>query len=76
MEYLKLNEQLDKRFLNERLNLYIVSAKLKNISQKVVRTSGMSGMSNDDFNAVMWDLFRVERRLKNLKGDPLTFFVI
>jgi thiamine kinase-like enzyme len=72
-EYLKANEQLDKRFLNERLNLYIVIAKLKNISQKVVRTSGIS---NDDFAGIMWDLFRVERRLNDLKGDPLTFFVI
>ena len=72
-EYLKANEHLDKRFLNERLNLYIVIAKLKNISQKVVRTSGIS---NDDFAGIMWDLFRVERRLNDLKGDPLTFFII
>jgi thiamine kinase-like enzyme len=72
-EYLKTNEQLDRRFLNERLNLYIVVAKLKNISQKVVRTSGIS---NDDFAGIMWDLFRVERRLSDLKGDPLTFFII
>lgn len=72
-EYLEANKDMDKRFINERLNLYIVIAKLKNISQKVIRTSPMS---NDDYETIIWDLFRVERRLRDLKDDPLKFFTI
>jgi len=72
-KYLEYNTVLDKKFLNERLNLYIVLAKIKNISQKLVQ---FKEITNDDFASVMWDIIKIERRLDDLKGDPLNFFKI
>lgn len=72
-EYIKANDKLDKRFINERLNLYIVIAKLKNISQKVIKKGFMS---NDDYAAIEWELFRIKRRLDNMSGDPVKFFKV
>lgn len=70
-EYLKYNDKLNRKHLNERLNLYIIVAKLKNISQKVIKTQEIS---MEELSGVSWDLIQIERRLTDLKADPLNYF--
>ncbi len=69
--YLECNTDLDKNFINERINLYTVIAKIRNISYKMLMSREMEF---DDLEGVRWDIKRVEKRLDNLSGDPLSFF--
>lgn len=69
--YFKHNTTLDKKFVNERINIYTVIAKIRNISYKMLMSRDMEF---DDIEGVKWDIQRVEKRLNNLSGDPLSFF--
>ncbi len=68
--YLNYNEKIKRKDLNKRLNLYIIIAKIKNIGQLLKKKE----LKNDDIALIRWDIFKMEKRLKNLEKDPLYFF--
>lgn len=69
-EYLRCNKNFDKRFVNERINLYIIIAQIRNIGYHINIIKKCGG----GFGAVNYDLHKIKNRLENLSKNPLLFF--
>lgn len=69
-EYFRCNKDFDKKFVNERINLYIIIAQIRNISYHINIIKKHGG----GFGAVNYDLLKIKNRLESLSKDPLLLF--
>ncbi len=72
--YLKANQSLKKEFFNERLNLFIAAANIKNISSNLIYFFQKRERAGFSWNLIAKDLKRAHFRLENLTSDPLELF--
>ncbi len=72
--YLEANRSLEKKFLNERLNLFIVAANLKNIPSNLIYFFQKREQAGFSWKLVVRDIKQVRYRLENLSSDPIELF--
>ena len=69
-KYFYYNKNIDKKFINERINLYIIIAQIRNINYHINIIKKLGG----NFEAINYDLSKIKIRLENLSKNPLLFF--
>ncbi len=73
-KYLAINTSLEKKFFNERLNLFIAAANIKNISSNLIYFFQQRKQANFNWELIAKDIKRARYRLENLSSDPIELF--